>query len=1366
MKLVPPLYYEAIRQEAESRWEKLENDPETHAIWRQMFRQIQSPRHVLSELMQNADDAGATDVSVRIQDGVFIFEHNGRDFLPEEFGSLCRFGYSNKRTLHTIGFRGIGFKSTFSLGDTVGLQTPTLHVLFEAQRFSYPVWADGDSAEQDKTRITIQIKDHHLEKHITNSMKEWIDNPFPLLFFNNIQSCTINATRICWQTIGPGPVPNSKQMRLSDHDETFLVLQSEKEDFPQDALDEINKERFSDPTEDIKLPPCSVEIVLGAPGNIFVILPTGVQTLLPFAINAPFIQDPARLKIKEPSLSPTNRWLLNRVGKLAAEAMIAWLENGDLKKEERAGAYDLLVPLSKEDFSLASECAQIVEESMLETLDEKEIILTESGALQLPGTCHAVPAIIWKIWNHNQISTILRDEFLSNTSSVNIVAKCIDQNNLQKLFSRDFIQIFSDEDIFERLKYYRPPKPRSWSSLLVLWQSVDTSIWGLTLFSAYNVGNACICPVAGKDVLYSRSEVVRLPDEPTDVLSQEKTFFFENLNILDPSWIDYAKQKKDTLESNGFGKPGTWSAIVGKLAEEFWNNDNKRPIENVKRLTQICAKLNLKVPEHFFYLTRNQYYHPITSCLVRDSSGSAEDFLIPEEKDKFLLDPIYEKEFSSCSKREWSQWIRSGNAGIKPFIPLSYQIRRLTEDRFKELLEIREYQGKKYEGYRPKRYTFYDWDFPRGHWEYWKERAETEPDIWGRLFKNYLADPNAWNYALSSEVRRDTKGGKEETLIDSGLVPVWILRLRTVPCLPDTHGNFHQPASLLRRTPQTIPLLEVETFIDEKLDTEKNRPLLDLLGVSTSPTDHHQILERIRALAKASKPPVYELVKWYHRLDSLYNDLSSENHQSIAIAFSNEDLIYSQEGGWHSSKSIYITANENDVPDAPIIYHEAGRLSLWRKIGVEERPTAELAINWLKELPSGDKISSSDLRRVRSLLGRYSFRIYETCKHWLNLSGEWMPVEDLHYSRSMQSLVRYADLHEWVKSQTADLEMLNRESAGEAPFTAWPTLASQLEKRPEDERIWGEQVSYPWLDALSKILTYVHLPDEEKTKQAQSLARRLSATVIEVVDTLRVTPYLDGTPAGMPEEEALAWIGEKLYVTTLPKAKLVKQLADTLAGVFGWPDLREIISYCYARSEQDIVEYLNENLTISLEEEQQEVVGPGEEQNEGSDNHSLPEDMLPGNVEELGGLPQRKGEPKPKTPRKPRKAPENELLPLIERYALQNGYRKILSQYYRHRDGRSLSKPDGVFHWQISLPDASFVRYLWVKEHCLQAKPLEIPSEVWHLLEQDPIHHAFILEDEKGNPAELLGTYVTELKAEGKITIHPATYRLVMTKID
>ena len=119
------------------------------------------PRHILSELLQNADDAHATEASVEILDGYFVFSHNGEDFTEEHFASLCRFGYSNKRALHTIGFRGIGFKSTFSLGERVELYSPTLSIGFDQKRFTEPFWMNGRAVQRDKTTVRVAISDEY-----------------------------------------------------------------------------------------------------------------------------------------------------------------------------------------------------------------------------------------------------------------------------------------------------------------------------------------------------------------------------------------------------------------------------------------------------------------------------------------------------------------------------------------------------------------------------------------------------------------------------------------------------------------------------------------------------------------------------------------------------------------------------------------------------------------------------------------------------------------------------------------------------------------------------------------------------------------------------------------------------------------------------------------------------------------------------------------------------------------------------------------------------------------------------------------------------------------------------------------------------
>lgn len=365
----PPGYFQPIKDRAAKRWDQLEADPELAGPWHQLFKQVQSPRHILSELLQNADDAGASEARVSIENDRFIFQHNGEDFIEAHFASICRFGYSNKRALHTIGFRGIGFKSTFSLGDRVELYTPTLAVAFERDRFTEPHWVDEQELSLGGTRVEVAIANAFLRRDVEKNLEEWLKSPVSLLFFKNIRRLQIGDKAVQWDSFGPGPIPSSEWMALdAKADEPFLLVRSDEEAFPAEALEEIRQERMLGAEDGGDFPPCRIEIVLGAKGRLYVVLPTGVETTLPFACNAPFIQDPARLKIKDPETSPTNRWLLKRAGELAGRAMMQWLEQTTTSPLDRATAYGLMPDVDREAATLEGSCGAIVELAFDEVL--------------------------------------------------------------------------------------------------------------------------------------------------------------------------------------------------------------------------------------------------------------------------------------------------------------------------------------------------------------------------------------------------------------------------------------------------------------------------------------------------------------------------------------------------------------------------------------------------------------------------------------------------------------------------------------------------------------------------------------------------------------------------------------------------------------------------------------------------------------------------------------------------------------------------------------------------------------------------------------------------------------------------------------
>jgi hypothetical protein len=75
--------------------------------------------HYIYELLQNADDAHATEVKFRLNHDSLELEHNGSIFFTfENIEAICSYGADDKRDqLNSIGRFGIGFKSTSRITD-------------------------------------------------------------------------------------------------------------------------------------------------------------------------------------------------------------------------------------------------------------------------------------------------------------------------------------------------------------------------------------------------------------------------------------------------------------------------------------------------------------------------------------------------------------------------------------------------------------------------------------------------------------------------------------------------------------------------------------------------------------------------------------------------------------------------------------------------------------------------------------------------------------------------------------------------------------------------------------------------------------------------------------------------------------------------------------------------------------------------------------------------------------------------------------------------------------------------------------------------------------------------------------------------
>ncbi len=1398
----PPEYFERIRESASKRWDQLEQDPELAGPWHQLFKQVQSPRHILSELLQNADDAGATYASVQIENGVFIFRHNGEDFIEEHFRSLCGFGYSNKRVLHTIGFRGIGFKSTFSLGDKVEIYTPTLSIAFDNHRFTEPIWLDTPLRNDGVTEIRVEIKDKHRQLEVKKNLKEWLNSPVSLLFFKNISHLNIQDSEVQWRSIGPGPVKDTEWVELVNKNEKpYLIARSEFKQFPNDALTEIKQERMVDMDEDNEFPPCQVEIVLGADGRLFVVLPTGVETSLPFACNAPFIQDPARLKIKDPETSPTNRWLLKRIGRLAVSVMLQWLRQKDISIPERSNAYDLLPEIELDDSSLEGICAIIAIEHFEKIIKNKKYLLTDEGELKQANQSLIIPSEIIEIWSVKQAISFLdelnRPALTSHVSNMN-QSKLIDRKVIEKITKTHLLNI---------LKRKHMPKTENWHKLLNLWAYIASEFSGY--WPSFDANDINIIPVQGKEVLYAARDVVRLDKKKILKSNEELAFLSKYLLAFDNEWVLFlSKQQKKTedikedvikkkiesaysiLKTTGHDTSSNISKIIEQVALKFFEQD-EITISDCVQLTQIAAKFGAKVNNSFKYITENEYIHSVTDIVLFDIDGNLEQIVPHHWSSKHLLHSDYSKNFKSCTNEEWINWISSGRAGLFTFVPIEQKNEHVWgREKIEDLICSRGYNEKPSYHFVTNDFLIEDWDFDSVHWNHWNSLAKENDKIWGTIVECFLIQNKSfWSKTKNMNISHiATTGTKRSITWNFSLLPKWILRLRDLPCLPDTHGFYRKPSEIFRRTSETESLVDVEHFIDFRYDNESTRELLILLGVCDTPTGPDRLLDRLRALSKADNPPIHEVDKWYQQLDRMLDSCSTEDFAKIKQVFNDEKIILTESGNWGILSEVFLFSDEDDVPGAEIIRSSVNDLTIWRKIGVNERPTADLAIKWLKDLPTGQKLSKDNLPRVRRILPRHALRIWNECGHWLNLVGEWTPVKNIDYSITSHSSIKWKHLHEWVKQKTADFRNIGQELLQDPPFSEFSSLVNQIENRfHQDPSFIGHPEKRTWLNRFGEDICRIVL-DDDNTLRIRSLAVDLAETVWQKTPGLETIPYIDGTPAGTPTNVDVIWLDKILYFDDISNAKLARQVPDHLGKMFNNPSITAALNYCFGRTPQDVTEYLEENFDLRPQEEvkpssidedikkdsvisQEEIDGESQKNNahvcddersedDIQDITSEPNDDNEGEFEITGEDETLESDGKmikKPSPPKPRKAG------IMERFALSRGYQKEADNNFFHSNGSRIRKSnnDNIFSWEKLSPTSEVICEYWPKDHCLQREPLNLDAEVWGKIDKFPDTCAFVLSDMEGNPIELDGQHLKDMFKDDKIKLYPATYRIV-----
>jgi len=1362
---IRPPYFEKIRSKAADRWDQLEADEELAAPWWQLFRQIQSPHHVLSELLQNADDAGARVADVKITGGTFIFEHDGEDFTEEQFASLCKFGFSNKRFLHTIGFRGIGFKAIFSLGDEVQLITPTLAVRFSRNRFTEPVWMDN-VPHTSRTRISVQLRDQKVVAEIQKSFQDWIKSSLSLLFFQNISRLTIDGNTVTRRVVGQGPVSGSKKVRLANNDELEVVhFTSSAEPFPEDALQEIRQERMAI-DKDLDLPPCKVEIVTGVPGPqyLYVVLPTDKQINIPFSVNAPFVQDPARMGIKDPSISPTNRWLLERVGNLAAKCMLDWLSKTQLKLSERAEAYQFL-PNRR---VASDDCEWYVSSCISNGLKRELIILASDGSLV--NRCFTPPYFFYEIWEPEEIAIFAGSEYDA------ILSKEIIPDHRKKLERWGFLTNTDEKTVIDWFETHEVPRPKETHKIVKLWAYIlnNRSYWKRDTFRLLK-----IMPIDGWDVLFPSEQLVRIGDSIRGLSNNDAEFLSDYLLLVDRTFLGEVLNQSKNLDSDTQGvvsdilfktnleKDSTAKVILEKAYAQISPNESR---DKLIRFAHIAGFLYTDIPKNFLYVTKDGMFRSITDDLALDVRGDFEQLLPESYNLAHLLQERYITSLTPEKREEWIKWAESNKSGLKSFVGIVEVNQEISNK--SEILSILKARG----GKEPKKYPlqkgtflFTDYDIHPEFVDHIEQETlnlkEGEKEfIWRRIFELIIADPNlSWKNQLEATFYQ--RGISVDHKLSCGRIPAtWILRLANTKCLMDTEGIARKPHELLLRNARTEAFMGLEPFVKHEYDREELRDFLIMLGVRDTPGSPDAILDRIAAFSGHTDAPEIELMNLYKRLDGLLKHSTPYEISIVRERFSEQRMIFTQEKRWAYPNEVFITLPVEEMAGLYRVLFQIRDLPLWNRIGVEYEPTIDILIQQLQTLKPGTHIDSKDRIRIRTILSRAPHRVWEENGHWLGLDGAWNPTSAFSYYGS-SSIVGGADsLFPQVKGITADFRMIDgNEIAGFVSKTRLKDLQSDLSFSVSYFVEADEQRKIaPWMEILGQLLMRVSHKNPEEKEFYRDIGARLSETVWIPVLELEVTPYLNGSPAGKEQRPEVFWDDQELYVQEMPPGRLLKIVPSELKRACSIQAVSDAIIHCYDRDPEIVKEYCEENFTLIPDTED-----PSPSSSQVPPLLESPSDPNPGILHikpngktgSDGEKPMSEKPPDtPTPPLKPIKRPGKRKLIdiLVEKYQFVRGSSK---GHFYHADGSWIRKGESPFQWEMYSSDGDIRGRFWVNEGKL-SKGIEIPAEVWRLIQHDPEKTVILLRSDDDGADVIPGNILLTGVEQEELGLFPAKYRL------
>lgn len=397
-------------------------------VWSSIIDKYPESAHFVYELLQNADDAEATEVHIILRHDQMLFKHNGKkhfnitleDADPVgDINSITGIGDSSKiNTQNKIGKFGVGFKAVFQYTDTPEIYDDVFK--FKIENYIVPTLLTHDHPERQEGETLFVFPLKNSEQSYQDILRRLENLQNPILFLHNIR-------RIVWRInrkengIGKETEYSKKIIDSEDYDDNITMehyvlhepsktsnvfLFSEKIIITNDGKSTehlINVGYYYD-SEKKKL-------ITNVTQNIYCFFPTKESFKTCFVSHAPFLLTDNRQNLK-PNEN-INKELINLLAELAAKAVVHLRDYGIKHKQFLIDEnITEIIPNYVRNYwqSLDERFEEPIADAFKELLDTERILLSRNGKyLSIKEAYKGSPKELVELLSQEQLATLTSD---------------------------------------------------------------------------------------------------------------------------------------------------------------------------------------------------------------------------------------------------------------------------------------------------------------------------------------------------------------------------------------------------------------------------------------------------------------------------------------------------------------------------------------------------------------------------------------------------------------------------------------------------------------------------------------------------------------------------------------------------------------------------------------------------------------------------------------------------------------------------------------------------------------------------------------------------------------------------------------------